>query len=61
MTAHVMPHARTAGSSLSGTLTLTLGILFAAAVVFAYPSSLSGSVNPPDRVRGTGPVRGALS
>lgn len=54
MTAHVMPHARTACSSLSG-------ILFAAAVVFAYPSSLSVSVSPPDRVRGTGPVRGALS
>lgn len=56
MTTHVMPPARATGTGLAGTITLALGILFTAAVAFAFPLSLSDAFNPPDWVRVVGLV-----
>lgn len=56
MTTQVRPPSRTTGSVPAGTLTLVLGILFAAAVVFTYVLSLSDTFNPPDWVRVVGLV-----
>ena len=56
MTTQVRPPSKTIGSVSAGTLTLVLGILFAAAVTFTYVLSLSGTFNPPDWVRVVGLV-----
>lgn len=44
------------GSARAGTVTLVLGVLFSAAVVYTYVLSLSDSFNPPTWVRALGLV-----
>jgi protein-S-isoprenylcysteine O-methyltransferase Ste14 len=51
MATHVVPDARSTRTPPAGTITLVLGILFSAAVAFAFPLSLSDTFNPPDWVR----------
>jgi hypothetical protein len=56
MTTHTALHRDVHGSELAGTVTLALGVLFTAAVAFAYVLSLRESFNPPDWVRVLGLV-----
>lgn len=49
-------HSQDSRSVRAGTLTLVLGVLFAAAVGFTYVLSLSDLVNPPTWVRAIGLV-----
>lgn len=56
MTTQVRPSIKNTGSVPAGTLTLALGVLFAAAVVFTYVLSLSDTFNPPDWARVLGLV-----
>jgi hypothetical protein len=56
MTTHVGSRRDLHGSARAGTVTLALGVLFSAAVAFAYVLSLSESFNPPDWVRFVGLV-----
>ncbi len=56
MTTHSSPHHSTLGSERAGTLALTLGVLFAAAVIYTYVLSLSADFNPPDWLRVIGLV-----
>lgn len=54
MTAHDVPHAHSTDSTAAGSITLALGVLFTAAVAFAFPLSLSDTFNPPNWVRVVG-------
>ena len=56
MTTHTALQQRLHRSARAGTITLALGVLFTAAVAFAYVLSLSDSFNPPDWVRFLGLV-----
>ena len=56
MTTHTSTGTKQSGSRAAGSVTLTLGVLFTAAVAYAYVLSLSDALNPPDRVRVMGLV-----
>lgn len=56
MTTQVRPPGKTIGSLPAGSLTLVLGVMFAAAVLLTYALSLSDTFNPPDWVRVVGLV-----
>lgn len=56
MATHTRTFASHDGSMAAGSVTLALGILFTAAVAYAYVLSLSDTFNPPTWVRVTGLV-----
>ncbi|HET8960168.1 hypothetical protein [Nocardioides sp.] len=56
MTTPAHPHSQGDSSVRAGTVTLVLGVLFAAAVAFTFVLSLSDAVNPPNWVRAMGLV-----
>lgn len=56
MTTQVGGHRTTTGSARAGSVTLALGVLFAAAVAFTYVLSLSDVVDPPTWLRAIGLV-----
>jgi hypothetical protein len=54
MTTEVRPPTKITSKVPAGTVTLVLGVLFAAAVLFTYALSLIDILNPPDWVRVVG-------
>lgn len=56
MATRTNPSARRSASAVAGSVTLALGMLFAAAVAYTYVLSLSDTFNPPNWVRVVGLV-----